>query len=245
MRPSSLTHQRDARNFSSTPFAASAVEGVKRRATLSDTENLAVGAFGGVLETVIQSECAFLFLPREGAGRGDAGQTQTLLPEFSPPFVHSIFPHLSCPSYPCVFSFFNYSLIEKLDRRERRAALSFELIDPTDPPLAFASYPSLPLPPPLSLTRSASHHLQDLCAEWQASSLQHRRYVPYSLTSYVRDIQYGTTYGTLFESRECHLASTSTSPVARERKKRKTHVSPIHPSIHSSIHPSAARYDER
>lgn len=54
MQPSST----DARNFS-TPFAASAVEGVKRRATLSDTENLAVGAFGGVLETVIQSECAF------------------------------------------------------------------------------------------------------------------------------------------------------------------------------------------
>ena len=36
-------------------FAASAVEGVKRRATLSDTENLAVGAFGGVLETCLQS----------------------------------------------------------------------------------------------------------------------------------------------------------------------------------------------
>jgi solute carrier family 25 2-oxodicarboxylate transporter 21 len=36
------------------PMFASALEG-KKRATLSDTENLCVGAFGGVLETVIQS----------------------------------------------------------------------------------------------------------------------------------------------------------------------------------------------
>ena len=41
----------------SVPFAASALEGGKRRAALSDTENLAVGAFGGVLETCIQSAC--------------------------------------------------------------------------------------------------------------------------------------------------------------------------------------------
>lgn len=49
--------QHPSRTFAATPFAASAMEGGKRRATLSDTENLAVGAFGGVLETVIQSEC--------------------------------------------------------------------------------------------------------------------------------------------------------------------------------------------
>jgi len=43
-------------NVPSVPFAASALEGVyRKRATLSDTENLAVGAFGGVLETCIQS----------------------------------------------------------------------------------------------------------------------------------------------------------------------------------------------
>ena len=38
-----------------TPFAASAIEGKRRRATLSDAENLAVGAFGGIVETCVQS----------------------------------------------------------------------------------------------------------------------------------------------------------------------------------------------
>ncbi|EEH54476.1 mitochondrial carrier family [Micromonas pusilla CCMP1545] len=37
-----------------TPFAASAIEGKRRRATLSDAENLAVGAFGGIVETCVQ-----------------------------------------------------------------------------------------------------------------------------------------------------------------------------------------------
>ena len=46
----------NVRQVPTVPFAASAVEGaVRKRATLSDTENLAVGAFGGVLETCIQS----------------------------------------------------------------------------------------------------------------------------------------------------------------------------------------------
>ena len=50
------TRTRPLPNVRANPmFAASAVEGVKRRATLSDTENLAVGAFGGVLETCLQS----------------------------------------------------------------------------------------------------------------------------------------------------------------------------------------------
>jgi len=46
----------NVRHVPTVPFAASAMEGaVRKRATLSDTENLAVGAFGGVLETCIQS----------------------------------------------------------------------------------------------------------------------------------------------------------------------------------------------
>ena len=46
----------NVRQVPTVPFAASAVEGaVRKRATLSDMENLAVGAFGGVLETCIQS----------------------------------------------------------------------------------------------------------------------------------------------------------------------------------------------
>jgi|AntAceMinimDraft_5_1070358.scaffolds.fasta_scaffold04196_1 hypothetical protein len=44
-----------SRDFPATAFAAASAYEGKRRAKLSDTENLAVGAFGGVLETVVQS----------------------------------------------------------------------------------------------------------------------------------------------------------------------------------------------
>ena len=67
-RPSPPHHPRNAMenvrkvNVPTVPFAASAMEGVvRKRATLSDTENLAVGAFGGVLETCIQSTLEFRF----------------------------------------------------------------------------------------------------------------------------------------------------------------------------------------
>eukprot|EP00740_Mantoniella_antarctica_P013593 CAMPEP_0181371194 /NCGR_PEP_ID=MMETSP1106-20121128/13918_1 /TAXON_ID=81844 /ORGANISM="Mantoniella antarctica, Strain SL-175" /LENGTH=293 /DNA_ID=CAMNT_0023488215 /DNA_START=179 /DNA_END=1060 /DNA_ORIENTATION=- len=43
-----------SRDFPATAFAAASAYEGKRRAKLSDTENLAVGAFGGVLETVVQ-----------------------------------------------------------------------------------------------------------------------------------------------------------------------------------------------